>query len=613
MYTCLNPGAIGVALPWEACLPLAKANGFEGIDIEIDPAKGAAYYRDALAAQGLRAGGGGVPFNFRGSEAEVAEGLARLQAIAPVAAEVGLTRFATWILPFSDELPMQENMRFHAERLGPAARILAEHGCRLGLEFLGPKTIREGHKYVFAHTLEEMLDLCALVGPNAGLLLDAWHWYTSLGTLDDILALDQRQVVYVHINDAPAGVPVEQQQDLIRRLPGSTGVIDLPGFLHALRSIGYDGPVVPEPFVPQLAELPPVEAVRIVGKSLQQVWSQPVTPRLPEKMQAVAVGGRKAWLTELPVLWPCGNEVIVKIHASPICGSNMGAFFGEGEYVNVGHEAAGEVVAVAQSNLLKVGDRVVLNPLTGCGICPDCQAGDLIFCKNRPEIHGYFAQYTRITDAACVKLPDDIDYVHASLMGCGLGPAYEATKRLGVRGYDTLVVTGLGPVGLGVTALATFLGARVVAVDPEAYRRDIATKLGAAVVLDGANPEIKAQLSAAVGADGILKGVDCSGKEQAERLLIELAGIRAVIAFVGENGGVIPVSPSNDFIRKGLTLLGCWHMNILDAPDLFAFLRRAPEKADLLITHRFGFSQVQQAFDTFASRQSVKAILLPWE
>ncbi len=54
-------------------------------------------------------------------------------------------------------------------------------------------------------------------------------------------------------------------------------------------------------------------------------------------------------------------------------------------------------------------------------------------------------------------------------------------------------------------------------------------------------------------------------------------------------------------------------MNVLDAPKLFNFLRRAPEKADLLISHRFGFSQLQQAFDTFATRQSAKVILLPWE
>jgi threonine dehydrogenase-like Zn-dependent dehydrogenase len=111
----------------------------------------------------------------------------------------------------------------------------------------------------------------------------------------------------------------------------------------------------------------------------------------------------------------------------------------------------------------------------------------------------------------------------------------------------------------------------------------------------------------------VLKAVECSGREVAERLLIDLARVRAAIAFVGENQGTIPVSPSRDFIRKGLTVHGVWHMNVQDAPDLLEFLRRAPAKADLLVSHTFGFDRVQEAFDTFASGKSAKVILLPWE
>ena len=94
--------------------------------------RGAAYYRDALARYGLRPGGAGLPFNYRGSDSDVAEGLRKLAAIAPLAAEIGLTRFATWILPYSDELPMTANLQCHVERLAPAAQILADAGCRLG-------------------------------------------------------------------------------------------------------------------------------------------------------------------------------------------------------------------------------------------------------------------------------------------------------------------------------------------------------------------------------------------------------------------------------------------------------------------------------------------------
>ena len=613
MYRCLNPGAIGVNLGWEACLPLAKASGFEGIDVPVAADTDVGRCRELLAANGLKPGGMGLSFDFRAAEAAYQQGFAGFENIVKRSVAFGQKRFATWILSFSDDRPMKENFKFHVARLAPAAKVLAQHGGALGLEFLGPRSIREGHRYPFVRTLEQMLDLAAAVGPNVGLLLDSWHWQMSLGTVEDIQGLTPAQVVYVHINDAPPGIPIEQQQDLVRRVPGETGVEDLPGFLAALRQIKYDGPVVPEPFVPELSTVPPADAIQRVGSALKRVWSLPVRPALPAKMKAVAIGRRQAWLVDLPVPRPEGNEVIVKLHASPICGSNMGGYFGDTDCVNNGHEGAGEVVAVAQSNILKVGDRVALAPPIGCGRCADCLRGDIIFCRQRPPFHGTFAQFTRAADLVCTKIPDDLSYEHASLMGCALGPAYEAVKRLGVRSCDTVVITGLGPVGLGATALAADSGARVIALDPEPYRCGLAKKLGAAATLDPTAGNCREALLALTEGQGVHRGIDCSGKADSERLLLDLADVRAVIAFVGENAGTIPISPSRDFIRKGLTLLGCWHMNVLDAPDLVAFLRRQPAKAELLISHRFGFSQVQAAFEAFAGRQTAKVLLLPWQ
>lgn len=272
MYTCLNAGNIGLQIPWEECLPLAKASGFEGIDITIDPQRPAAYYRDLLAQYGLKPGGMALPFSPGDDEAQVVAGLAKLPAICARAQEVGQTRFYIWVRPFHDTLDRKANFKLHAERLGEAARVMQDYGCALGLEFIGPKTLRPGHRYAFLRTMDEMLELCEAVGPNCGLLLDAYHWWTSLGVLDDLLRLENRQVVYVHINDGQAGLAVDAQLDLVRRLPGETGVIDIGGFLNALRKIGYDGPVVPEPFEKLLHALPPAQAVQVTAAAVRQVW-----------------------------------------------------------------------------------------------------------------------------------------------------------------------------------------------------------------------------------------------------------------------------------------------------------------------------------------------------
>jgi sugar phosphate isomerase/epimerase len=126
-----------------------------------------------------------------------------------------------------------------------------------------------------------MLEMAAEIGPNVGVLLDCWHWYTSGGTTKDIRGLRPAQVVYVHVNDAPAGVPVDAQVDNVRALPGETGVIDIAGFLRALEAIGYDGPVTPEPFSKGLAGLPSDEArLQTVGRAMKAIFEKAgITPR----------------------------------------------------------------------------------------------------------------------------------------------------------------------------------------------------------------------------------------------------------------------------------------------------------------------------------------------
>ena len=337
-------------------------------------------------------------------------------------------------------------------------------------------------------------------------------------------------------------------------------------------------------------------------------------------MKVVALGNRKAWLVDAPEPKPAAGEVVVKLLAAPICGSNMHGYFGDEEVVNNGHEGAGEVVAVGKGARLRPGDRVAVQPIPGCGACDDCKRGDAIYCANRSRIHGMFAQFTLAKDFLCVTLPEEIDCVHGSLMGCALGPGCEALKQLGLTARlntpdaaPVLVVTGLGPVGLGAVALATWMGARAIGVDPVAWRRERALAIGADAAFDPADPDLPAILREKIRPAGCSFGLDASGNAQAERLLIDLATVRGRIAFVGENNDAIPVSPSRDLIRKGLTLIGCWHMNVNDTPGLIRFLTEAPEKAALLISHTFGFSRVQEAFDTFASRVSAKVILLPWE
>ncbi|HEY0868359.1 MAG TPA: sugar phosphate isomerase/epimerase family protein [Fimbriimonas sp.] len=276
MYKALNAGAIGVKVSGLAdAIGKATAHGFGGI--EIDPAEvaqiGPEKVRAMLDQACLRAAGWGLPVDWRGSEEKWREDLKALPHLAQAASAVGCTRCSTWVLPMSDEKPFAENRQHHIERFKPIADILREHGCSLGLEFIGPKTLRDRGKHPFIHTMGDMLELGEEIGPNVGLLLDCWHWYTSGGTVEEIEALMPDRVVYVHVNDAPEGVKVDEQVDNVRCLPGETGVIDIKRFLQALKRIGYNGPVVAEPFKKELNELPSDDdRLATVAKSLDKIF-----------------------------------------------------------------------------------------------------------------------------------------------------------------------------------------------------------------------------------------------------------------------------------------------------------------------------------------------------
>lgn len=276
MYKSLSPGAIGVSVSNLAeGLALAGRHGFDGYHFSIGEAAdlGVAQTQDLAGAAGVRLSAWGFPVNFRQGAEELEASLRELPRLAETAAALDVRRTATWIVPASDELTYEENFRFHVDRLKPAATILADSGIHLGLEYVGPDTSRQGVKHEFAHTMAQMLELCRSVGSNVGFLLDAWHWYTSRETVDDLRSLKPEQVVDVHVNDAP-DIPIEDVVDTVRALPGETGIIDIAGFLGTLKEIGYDGPVMVEPFSDRVKQMEADEACATTAQALAAVWRQ---------------------------------------------------------------------------------------------------------------------------------------------------------------------------------------------------------------------------------------------------------------------------------------------------------------------------------------------------
>lgn len=336
--------------------------------------------------------------------------------------------------------------------------------------------------------------------------------------------------------------------------------------------------------------------------------------------KAVLPGDRRATLVDVPDPQPKDDWVVVKVEAAPMCAEYKS--FVAGDKVDfLGHEAAGEVVAVAQPGRVKVGDRVVVMPLYACGKCALCISGNYIHCEHAPDFVQFtgasegratMAQYLLKPSWLLPPIPDGVSYERASLACCALGPSFGAFQNMGLSAYDTVLITGAGPVGLGGVVNARFRGARVIVVESVPWRVQRAQEMGAAGVIDPRSDDVARQIRELTGGTGVDCALDCSGTVQAQRLCIDATRRKGKVAFVGECYEDLPVRVSPDMIRKGLTLIGSWHYNLVDFPSIMKVIQESP-LIDLLISHVLPMSRVEEAFELSASHQTAKVILKPWE
>jgi len=280
MKIALTPGSIGVVVRNQRdANDLAHRHRFEAVEPRGEElaAMSATQLADTqadLKSKGLVWSATGLPVDFRKDEATFQDGLAKLPRIAAGLQRAGATRIGTWLGPSHDTLTYRANFQQHATRLRVVATVLKQHGLRLGLEYVGTQLLLVRGRYPFVHTLAETRELIAEIGTgNVGLVLDSWHWWTAGDTEADLLSLTKEDVVSVDLNDAPKGIPREQQKDNERELPVATGVIDVATFLTALVRIGYDGPVRPEPFNKALNALENDPACASTSAALHQAMA----------------------------------------------------------------------------------------------------------------------------------------------------------------------------------------------------------------------------------------------------------------------------------------------------------------------------------------------------
>ena len=276
MLRALNAGAINVSIKnltegIEGC----RVGGFDCLALSpgLIADQSAEEVTEELFEAMVAPGAWGIPFNWRGTDEEYNAGLETMRSQVVKMHDIDVKRCATWIMPGSNEFPLEQNAEYHRNRLAPIANLLEDYGMILGLEFVGPKTTRDKFEHPFYYNLNQMYDFAQTVGENVGLLVDVWHMHTSGSTNEDLAKIPADKIALVHINDAPAGIAVDELQDHIRCLPCETGVIDIAAFMNTLRKIGYAGPVEAEPFDSKLKDLPlDIDRLEKAGRAMASAF-----------------------------------------------------------------------------------------------------------------------------------------------------------------------------------------------------------------------------------------------------------------------------------------------------------------------------------------------------
>lgn len=287
----------------------------------------------------------------------------------------------------------------------------------------------------------------------------------------------------------------------------------------------------------------------------------------------------------------------------------------------LGHEAAGVVVDPGSSGRLRAGDRVVVMPQYGCGVCWLCTAGDHIHCPDQRDVlaetgsaygTATYAEYLLKPDWLLLPVPADVSLRHAALTCCGLGPGFNAVHTMGVTALDTVLVSGCGPVGLGTVVNAVARGARVIALETNPYRAELASALGAGEVLDPSTVDAArtvARIRELTGGRGADCAVESSGAPAAAGLLVHAIRRRGQLAVVAWGSG-LTLPP---LVPLGITVHGCWHWNHEHyATAMWATVRRAGGRLDALVTHEFPLDKVADAMDVQDSGACGKIFLLPF-
>ena len=336
---------------------------------------------------------------------------------------------------------------------------------------------------------------------------------------------------------------------------------------------------------------------------------------------AVLEGVEKLVVKDVPTPEPKADELLVKVSCCGICGTDVKLYHGEYQTetpVILGHEFAGEVTGVGPDvQGISVGDRVVSDPNESCGKCEWCRAGQSMTCLSLAAYgvfrDGAFAEYVLIREAGAYKVGDDLTDEVASFVepvACAVHCADSAAYRAG----EAVVIVGAGPMGqLQIQLAAASPIRKLIVVEPNSDRAEIARKVGADVVIDpGSCDAIQAvkDETGGLGAEVVVDVVGIPKVLEASLRMVKNWG-RVVIFGLQPQGATVPFEPF-DILTRHITIIGSW-VNPYTSRRALNCLASGKVKVDYMITTRLPIEKTLEGIELMEKRPEgfLKALVVP--
>jgi (R,R)-butanediol dehydrogenase/meso-butanediol dehydrogenase/diacetyl reductase len=311
-------------------------------------------------------------------------------------------------------------------------------------------------------------------------------------------------------------------------------------------------------------------------------------------------------LGEWPKPTPREGQVLVQVKACGICGSDLHAAHAESTPVDIvmGHELGGVVSAVGPGvTRCRVGDRVAPLSQISCGRCPACAANRHSECVNleiialNPKYNGGFAEYVVVGEADIVPIPDEVGFDQAALLE-PLAVSLDAVRRARLGVNEVVLIVGGGPIGLTLALWSRFFGAaHVVVSEPNAHRRQLASKLGATAVIDPSQEsDLRSAFITRAGrpASILFEAVGAPGFVQR---CIDLAEPRSRLVIAGACQSPEQITAMSCTL-KALDLIFPFGYSVEDYGFILECMRQRRIDARALISHRIGLDRVPAMFET---------------